>query len=40
MQGGIPIAVDGEVAGGIGASLATPQDNEQVAKAALAGLGE
>jgi glc operon protein GlcG len=40
MQGGLPVAVDGEVIGGIGASLATPEEDEQVAKAQLAALGK
>ena len=30
MQGGLPVAVDGEVIGGIGASFATPEEDEQV----------
>jgi glc operon protein GlcG len=38
MQGGLPILVDGEVIGGIGASFATPKEDEQVAKAGLAAL--
>jgi glc operon protein GlcG len=38
MQGGLPVVVDGEVIGGIGASFATPEEDEQVAKAALAAL--
>ena len=40
MQGGLPVVVDGEVIGGIGASFATPEEDEQVAKAGLAGLGQ
>jgi glc operon protein GlcG len=40
MQGGLPVIVDGEVIGGIGASFATPEDDEQVAKAGLAALRE
>jgi uncharacterized protein GlcG (DUF336 family) len=32
--------VDGEVIGGIGASIATPEDDEQVAKAGLAALSK
>jgi glc operon protein GlcG len=32
MQGGLPVIVDGEVIGGIGASFATPEEDEQVAK--------
>jgi uncharacterized protein GlcG (DUF336 family) len=38
MQGGLPIVVDGEVIGGIGASFATPEEDEQIAKARLAAL--
>jgi glc operon protein GlcG len=38
MQGGLPIMVDDEVIGGIGASFATPEEDEQVAKAGLAAL--
>jgi glc operon protein GlcG len=38
MQGGLPIVVDGEVIGGIGASFATPEEDEQIAKAGLAAL--
>jgi glc operon protein GlcG len=40
MQGGLPIVVDGEVIGGLGASFATPEEDEQVAKAGPAGLGQ
>ncbi|MBV8397630.1 MAG: heme-binding protein [Acetobacteraceae bacterium] len=40
MQGGLPVVVDGAVIGGIGASFATPEEDEQVAKAGLAGLGQ
>jgi glc operon protein GlcG len=40
MQGGLPVVVDGEVIGGIGASFATPEEDEQVAKAGLAALAE
>jgi glc operon protein GlcG len=40
MQGGLPVVVDGEVIGAIGASFATPEEGEQVAKAGLAGLSE
>jgi glc operon protein GlcG len=40
MQGGLPVVVDGEVIGGIGASFATPEEDEQVAKAGLAALRE
>ena len=38
MQGGLSVVVDGEVIGGIGASFATPEEDEQVAKAGLAAL--
>jgi glc operon protein GlcG len=38
MQGGLPVVVDGEVIGGIGASFATPEEDEQVAEAGLAAL--
>jgi glc operon protein GlcG len=40
MQGGLPVVVDGEVIGGIGASFATPEEDEQVVKAGLAALSE
>jgi glc operon protein GlcG len=40
MQGGLPVVVDGEVIGGIGASFATPEEDEQVGKAGLAALRE
>jgi len=40
MQGGLPVLVDGEVIGGIGASFATPEEDEQIAKAGLAALRE
>ena len=40
MQGGLPVVVDGEVIGGIGASFATPEEDEQVAKAGLAALNQ
>ena len=40
MQGGLPVVVVGEVIGDVGASFATPDMDEQVAKAALAALGE
>jgi glc operon protein GlcG len=40
MQGGLPVVVDGEVIGGIGASFATPEEDEQIAKAGLAALSE
>jgi uncharacterized protein GlcG (DUF336 family) len=38
LQGGLPVVVDGEVIGGTGASFATPEEDEQVAKAGLAAL--
>jgi uncharacterized protein GlcG (DUF336 family) len=37
-EGGLPVVVDGEVIGAIGASVATPEEDEQVAKAGLAAL--
>src|ERR1700737_2408415 len=40
MQGGLPVVVDGEVIGGIGASFATPEEDEQVAKVGLAALNQ
>jgi glc operon protein GlcG len=40
MQGGLPVVVDGEVIGGIGASFATPEEDEQIAKAGLAALNQ
>ena len=40
MQGGLPVVVDGEVIGGIGASFATPEEDQQIAKAGLAALRE
>ena len=36
MQGGLPIVVDGEVIGAIGASFDTPEHDVQIAKAGLA----
>ena len=36
MKGGLPITVDGQVIGGIGASFDTPEHDEQIAKAGLA----
>ena len=39
MQGGIPVVVDGEVVGAIGASFATPDQDVRVARAGLVGLG-
>jgi len=38
MQGGLPVVVDGEVVGAIGASFATPEEDVRVAKAGLAAL--
>jgi glc operon protein GlcG len=40
MQGALPVVVDGELIGAIGARFATPEEDEQVAKAGLAGLSE
>jgi hypothetical protein len=41
MQGPLPVVVDGEVIGAIGASeLHDPKEDEQVAKAGLADLGQ
>ena len=40
MQSGLPIGVDGEVIGGIGASFATPEEDEQVAKTGFAALSK
>src|SRR5260370_14670685 len=40
MQGGLPIVVDGQVIGGIGASVETPDDAVQIAQAGLAALTE
>lgn len=39
MQGGLPIVVDGEVIGAIGASFDTPEHDVQIAQAGLAALG-
>jgi glc operon protein GlcG len=39
MQGGLPIVVDGEVIGGVGASFDTPEHDSQIAQAGLAALG-
>jgi glc operon protein GlcG len=39
MQGGIPVVVDSEVVGAIGASFATPDQDVRVARAGLAALG-
>jgi glc operon protein GlcG len=38
MQGGLPIVVDGQVIGGIGASFDTPEHDVEIAKAGLAAL--
>jgi glc operon protein GlcG len=38
MQGGLPIIVDGQVIGGIGASFDTPQHDVEIAQAGLAAL--
>jgi glc operon protein GlcG len=38
MQGGLPIVVDGQVVGGIGASFDTPAHDVQIARAGLAAL--
>jgi glc operon protein GlcG len=38
MQGGLPIIVDGQVIGGIGASFDTPEHDVQMAQAGLAAL--
>jgi glc operon protein GlcG len=38
MQGGLPIVVEGQVVGGIGASFDTPAHDVQIAGAALAAL--
>jgi glc operon protein GlcG len=40
MQGGLPIVVDGEGIVGIGTSFATPEEDEQVAKAGLSALNK
>jgi glc operon protein GlcG len=39
MQGGIPVVVDSEVVGAIGASFATPDQDVRVARAGLVSLG-
>ena len=36
MQGGLPIVVDNDVVGAIGASFDTPEHDVQIAKAGLA----
>jgi glc operon protein GlcG len=38
MQGGLPINIDGQVIGGIGASFDTPEHDVQIAQAGLAAL--
>jgi glc operon protein GlcG len=38
MQGGLPVTVDGQVVGGIGASFDTPEHDVEIAKAGLAAL--
>jgi glc operon protein GlcG len=38
MQGGLPIIVDGQVIGGIGASFDTPEHDVEIAQAGLAAL--
>src|SRR5215468_3805456 len=38
MQGGLPIVIDGQVIGGIGASFDTPDHDVQIAQAGLAAL--
>ena len=40
MQGGLPIVVDGQVIGGIGASFDTPEHDVEIAQAGLAALTE
>ena len=40
IQGALPVEVDGEVIGAIGASFATPEEDEEIAKAGLAGLSK
>jgi glc operon protein GlcG len=38
MQDGLPIVVEGEVIGGIGASFDTPEHDVEIARAGLAAL--
>jgi glc operon protein GlcG len=38
MKGGLPIVVDGEVIGAIGASFDTPEHDVQIAQAGIAAL--
>jgi glc operon protein GlcG len=40
MQGALPVVIDGEVIGAIGASFATPEQDVQVAQAGLAALAQ
>jgi len=40
MQGGLPVVINGEVVGAIGASFATPQEDAQVAQTGLAALSQ
>jgi len=40
MQGGLPVIVEGKVIGAVGVSGVTSAQDEQVAQAALGGLGE
>jgi glc operon protein GlcG len=40
MQGGLPVVVDGQVIGAIGASFDTPEHDAEIARAGLAALGE
>jgi glc operon protein GlcG len=40
MQGGLPVMIDGEVVGAIGASFATPEEDVKVAQAGLAALNQ
>jgi glc operon protein GlcG len=39
MQGGLPVVVDGQVVGGIGASFDTPEHDLAIAQAGLTALG-
>jgi glc operon protein GlcG len=40
MQGGLPVVVNGQVIGAIGASFDTPEHDDEIARAGLAALGE
>ncbi|MFZ2109998.1 MAG: heme-binding protein [Roseiarcus sp.] len=40
MQGGLPVVVDDQVIGAIGASFDTPEHDAEIARAGLAALGE